>query len=465
MKSSVCLLSLALVAVLGVGCSPAAKKARHLERADKFFAASDYDKAEIEYLNVLRFDVDNARAFSQLGVIYAEQGRFGRAVPALLKAQQLNPSNLVTRLKLGRVYLAGGKFKDARTEAEFVLAQQPQDDEAPLLLADTAITSNLVAETKTQLAGLAQQVPPRAAVQVALGRLEMRFRDYKAAEAAFQAALKIDPKSSAAHSALGDLCWIQNDLPRAEAAYKTAAELAPARSTRRMLYAQFKIQNGDAATGRRMLEEITQKTPDYLPAWSALAQIAINEKRYADCDAIVEKMLMRDPWSYDSLFLSGSLQMGKGEKAKAVAAFEKLVKAYPQAAAAYHQLALACLANNEGDKAVSALNQAVSLNADFPDAVILLAGLRLRRGEISPAVIALRQLTQQRPQLFRAQLLLADAYRAQGNLDDALNVYRALAVMFPKNPQPQLLAGLVCVQQRKKDEARAAFFAGAGATR
>lgn len=40
----------------GVGCSPAAKKARHLERANRYFDSGQYDKAEIEYINVLQLD-------------------------------------------------------------------------------------------------------------------------------------------------------------------------------------------------------------------------------------------------------------------------------------------------------------------------------------------------------------------------------------------------------------------------
>lgn len=51
--------TLAAIGVLscaGVGCSPVAKKARHLERANRYFDSGQYDKAEIEYINVLQLD-------------------------------------------------------------------------------------------------------------------------------------------------------------------------------------------------------------------------------------------------------------------------------------------------------------------------------------------------------------------------------------------------------------------------
>ena len=63
-----------LAAVVLAGCSPAAKKARALERADRYFKAGDYDKAKIEYMSVLRVDHQNAIAFQQLGAIWFEEG-------------------------------------------------------------------------------------------------------------------------------------------------------------------------------------------------------------------------------------------------------------------------------------------------------------------------------------------------------------------------------------------------------
>src|ERR1700688_3392603 len=57
--------TLCLAALVLASCSPAAKKARALERADRYFKAGDYDKAKIEYMNVLRVDRQKAMAILQ----------------------------------------------------------------------------------------------------------------------------------------------------------------------------------------------------------------------------------------------------------------------------------------------------------------------------------------------------------------------------------------------------------------
>jgi tetratricopeptide (TPR) repeat protein len=449
--------AIAVFAMAVGGCSPAAKKARHLEQANRYFDAGHFDQAEIEYINVLQLDHENPRAWSRLGLIYSNQGRYGRAIPCLIKAQELDPNNLEVHLKLGLVYLSAGKVKEVREEANSVLDKRPQDDDAPLLLAEAALTTKAIAETRQQLETLAQQTGDRASLQVALGTLDFRQRDSAAAEAAFERAQTLDPKSSTACFALGNLYLSQNDLKRAEEFFKTAAELAPARSPIALRYAQFKVQTGDLEAARRIVEGIVQKTPDFLPAWTGLADIALAEKKYDECTAIIGKMLARDPGNYDALLLRGRLRLAKGETDKATAEFEKVVTAYPQAPAAHYQLAMVYLANNETGKAVDSLNRAVSLAPDYPEAILLLAVIEVRTGDLTSAIVSLKQLIQRNPQLIPAQLLLADAYQAQGNFGDALKIYRQLSETFPQDPQTPRLMGLVYLQQNKNDEARVAF--------
>src|SRR3954462_4365422 len=69
--------TLIVAAFIASGCSREAKIGRYLARADKFYHASDYEKAEIEYLNVLRLDRTNPAAVRHLGLMAFEQGRMG----------------------------------------------------------------------------------------------------------------------------------------------------------------------------------------------------------------------------------------------------------------------------------------------------------------------------------------------------------------------------------------------------
>lgn len=444
-----------LLALAGNSCSRQARKVRLLEQANRDFNSGQYDRAEIEYLNVLRIETGNPQAISRLGLIYVDQGRVGRAIPFLIKGRELMPDNLTVRLKLGALYRSTGRVKEARDEAVFILERNPQDAEAPLLLAETAVKPADLDEILRRLQNLpAQNTAP---VQLALGFMELKQRHLPEAEAAFKRAQTLDPKSSAVYTALGSLFWAQKNLPQAEEALKKAAELSPPRSPNRLQYAQFKIQTGDLASAKRLLTEMTRETPDYLPAWLWLAEIAAAEKKFDEGAAFVARVLARDATQPEAMLLSGRLSLAKGENDKAITEFERMRSTYPQSPKVHYQLGLADLAGGDTGKAIASLNQALTLAPDFADAVVLLAGINIRKGNLSPAIVSLKQLIQQHPDIPQARLLLADAYRGQGNLDDALDVYHQLEKQFPANPQAPWLTGLILLQQNKRSEARDAF--------
>jgi tetratricopeptide (TPR) repeat protein len=451
------LAALFLTVVAGSGCTRAARRARHLARANQYFDSGELDKAEIEYLIVLKTDLTNPQAIGRLGIIYYEQGRYGRAVPFLIKGKELAPEDLELRRKLAAIYLSAGKTKDVRDEAGFVLDRKPQDDEAPLLLAEAAVTTNAAAEAQERLKAVVQKRGETAALDVGLAHLEQIRGDFQGAAADLQRAKALDPKSSSVFWAYGNLYFAQNDQKQAEEAFKMAAELSPPRSPRRLGYAQYKIRAGDLTAGKQLLQEITQKTPDYLPAWRWLAEIALAEKKYDECADMIGRMLARDSLNYDALLLNGQLMLAKGEPDKAVVEFKKTVAAYPQAANAHYQLAVAYAAENEVGQAVISLNQALSLAPNFAEATVLLAGIEMRTGEVGAAIALLKALVEKQPQFVQAQVFLADGYRAQGDFESAIGIYRALEKLAPKNPDAPFLMGMTFLQEKKRDEARAAF--------
>ena len=449
--------SLALISLFCCSCSPEAKKASHLKKADENFAARHYDDAEIEYLNVLQIEPLNPSAISHLALIYFDQGRMGRVVPTLLKAKELQPDNLDVRLKLGMIQLSTGNLKAAYDEAIFVLDRRPQDEDAPLLLAESSAKPEAIAAARQRLQSLPAAILSSAPVQVALGSLELRDHHLPAAEAAFRRAEAQNPKADYVQASLGVWYRIQNDLPQAELAFKRTSEYAKPHSSRLLTYAKFKLQNGDLAVARQSLEAVIAKYPDYLPASISLAELSASEKKFPEASALIAKVLARDPGHPEAMLISARLKLAQGDKEKAKAELEKMLKIYPQSPVAHYQLALAQVADGDFTKATGTLNQVLALAPNYAEATVALAEISLRKGDVSGTVALLKPLVQQRPDIIQARLLLADAYRAQGNFDDAIAVYAKLETLAPQNPQPSYWKGIALLQQRKPEEARAAF--------
>jgi tetratricopeptide (TPR) repeat protein len=452
-------LLLAVVFVLAVGntgCTAKARKTYHETRADRFYAAGQFDRAEIEYLNVLRNDSRDAQAIGRLGLIYYQEGRIQTAYPYLLKGSELATNDLALRLKLGFIYAATGRSGDARDAANFVLDRKPQDGDAPLLLAQSAGTPTAIAAARERLERLAG-AGDRAAYQVALGTLDFQQHDFKSAAASYQRALSLDPKFSAAWAAQATLCVAENDLTNAETNFKSAADLAPDRSSIRVVYARFKVINGDAAGGRQILEEVVKRTPDYLPAWMELAEIALVERKFDKCQEALDRVLDRDRDNFDGMMLDSRLKLVQKNLPAAIAELERMTQIFPQASRAYYQLAQAYLANGDFDKATANLEQAIARDPDFAEATMLLAKIQIQNRNLDTAISELEKLVRQQPLQVKAQLLLAAAYRQDKRFDDAMTIYNSLEKALPGNPQIPLLIGSVYVDQNDNAGARREF--------
>ena len=264
-KSTNVILTLAAVVLCGAfltGCSAKARMARHRDRADKYFAEGSYSKAEIEYLIATRLDPNNAHSISRLGEIYFEQGRFRLAFPYTQRASELLTNDIDLHVKLGTIYIMAQMPKEARVQAEFVLDRSPTNAEAPDILAESVASHTDFNEVKARLDKLSKQIGETAPLELAYAIIDYAGSDIKGSpEAALQRALVLDPKSSNAYYTLGNLYLHQNKLKEADEAFKKAADLSPLRSPRRLSYANFKIQTGDLAEGKRLMAEITKQTP------------------------------------------------------------------------------------------------------------------------------------------------------------------------------------------------------------
>lgn len=451
------LLGLGLAGTLIAGCSRESKKANFEQRAAAHFKAGDYDRAELEYKNLLRLDPTNRVALRNLGIMFHEQGRLAHSFRLLSDARKNFPDDVEVWLKYATALLSGGQAKESRTEVVQILALQPANQEAMLLLVDSSVNSNDVHEAQQRLTSLPPASREVSAYHVAWGTLQLRNRDTNAAAESFRKALALDPKSRVAHMAMGGMYALGRDTNSALAEFKAAADLAPPRSSHPMRLADYLMSLGDLSGAKERLEQISKATPDYLPALMRLAQLALVERRFTDCEGALKTVLMRDPVHLEALMMMARLRLAQNQPDKAVAELGRALKMFPRFPQAHYQMAGAYLMLNDLAGAVKSLNEALAIQPNYLEATLLLAELNIRRGNTALATESLTKLVDRMPGLTAAQLLLATAYRSAGKLDLALVIYDKLNRNFPTNPQPALLMGLVQRQQKQNAEARKSF--------
>jgi tetratricopeptide (TPR) repeat protein len=181
------------------GCSKEAKKNRiYFPGRDNYFKSGGYEKAKIEYLNVLKVDPQNAVAIRQLGLIWTEQGALLRAGPYLFKTRELEPENLEVRVKLMQAMVDVGQIAQARKEAIGILEKNPAENRAFFILMDTARAQEELDEVQNLVEkhGTAGAIPHLVKANIAL-----KSKDFDAVQSELDQALAAEPKSAQVHMA------------------------------------------------------------------------------------------------------------------------------------------------------------------------------------------------------------------------------------------------------------------------
>ena len=155
--------STVLAAVFLTACSKEARKERHIARAEALYESGQYDAARIEYYNALRIEPTNLRAIERIGRIFFDQGRLKDSAPFLAEASRRASTNAEVRTRFGRLLVAAQKVPEARKEAIAALDHQPTHEDAVILLAETSLNPEEVADARRRIQELRQKTGPHPA--------------------------------------------------------------------------------------------------------------------------------------------------------------------------------------------------------------------------------------------------------------------------------------------------------------
>lgn len=431
---------------------------RHLAKAHEDMAKGDYETAQIEYRVALTADPSDTTAMGELGALYYRDGRVLPGYLLLGRAIQLGNRSDNVLVAFGLASFSVGRRADARNAAKLALSVAPTDEEALLLLANTALSMRDAAETLRIVAECrAKAGKDVAGFHLAAGAIAVVQQKGDTAEQEYHRALALEPNSGAANEGLGNLYLRRGDPKQAAAFLRAAALASPTRSPLRLKYAEFLISHGQAEEARRQLDADMAAAPDYVPVWTAAMELASSQQRDEDALREAAQILKVDPSSEPALSRRAQIKLNRGDVDGAIADLEVLQGFYPQAPLTKYQLAIAYLRKSQTVAAEESLQQAILLEPGYTEAILLLSNLQMRRGDPASAIDSLSRLLKRQPRNSRARLLLAQAYRQHGDLGKLLDTLRLLALTTPRSPSNAYLFGMELYQRKRYAAARLQF--------
>jgi len=126
------LLAAGCISLIISGCAkdPVIAKQQHLEKAQGYFAKSQYNEAIIELKNALQIDPKFVPAMHLIGRAYAAKAWYLEAVRELRRAVELEPDNVGARIDLGHAYLRLELWEDVLRAADAVAGKDPANPSA-----------------------------------------------------------------------------------------------------------------------------------------------------------------------------------------------------------------------------------------------------------------------------------------------------------------------------------------------
>ncbi|MBP8260392.1 MAG: tetratricopeptide repeat protein [Verrucomicrobia bacterium] len=459
-SSHAALLCAAAVAVWTAGCSDAAKRDRHFGRAEKYFAAEDYQKALIEYQSVLRLEPTNRTVIVRVARIFCEQGSPLRALQVLQSAD-IQADDAAVRCRIAEFRIANGDSTAGRSDLMSVLAESPTNGEALRLLAVSAAAPAEQTNTAAYLRRLGQSHPDSPPILLAESILLLRRGQVQPAEQILQRALQLDPNLVHGHVQMAQVHLQRTNLAAAEQSFSNAVRLASYRSPIRIAYAESKAARAKPDEARAILDEVLSHAPDYLPASLLLARIAMQERKLDEAMALASRVVSRDPLNLNARQLRSQLHVVMRQPEKAALEWEQFDQSLRPNPLIKLLVARAHVANGDSAKAIAAVDQAIRLGSNRLDAVAIESTLLRARLDIegSNPVGAIESLERLlvRTNVTEARVLLIDAQRGAGRLDDAAATCQALVRDVPDNPSFEFVLGMLQRQRGRVPEARAGF--------
>lgn len=355
-------------------------------RAAQLYAAGSSDEAIAVCQRMLRSSPNAWQALMLLGLIKRERNALDEAAALLQRAAQINPSHADIAFHLASVQADLGQLAHARAGFERLVARQPDSWLLHFRL-------GLVLEALQAYEGARQHYARAAQLNgnapeplINLGNVQRALGDRHAAIAAFQRAVKVEPRSAIAQMNLGLALGEDDkqDKPALEA-LEAACALAPDDARVHFVYAMHLAKWLRPRAAREAYARALSIRPDYADALNNLGVLHLEEAQYLEAERCFERCVGLDPGSREGWNNLGNLRMQQERWTQARSAFETALRLDPGFMPALTGLGSALNELGDLDQARACYEAALRDAPERTQILAALANVVQRQGDLDSA--------------------------------------------------------------------------------
>jgi tetratricopeptide (TPR) repeat protein len=456
--SAMLVVSIAVAFTSGCHRDPNVRKQKYLESGKRYEASGKYKEAAIQFANALKVDKNFAPAYFELAKTDLQIGSSQSAYQALMRAVDLDPSNVDARITLGNMLLAGRATARAEDQAKAVLAINPNNADAYALLAGVAQRKGDNAGARTQLQRALAIDPNRSGFHSAMALLEAGTpADEADAEQELRKAASLDPKSPTPHLLLAAFLEKKNDLQGAEQQFLQAIAVAPKNLQARISLATLYLHVGDKNKAEQTLLQAVQNDPTNEPAAEVLLEFYGKTGQLDHAEQVFADLSSKNPKSFGLKMTYARILFDRKDYAKSKTVADQLTKTDASNPQVQSLDALLLLNTGKIDDALTLLKKAVKDNPNSAQMQLLLGRVAVAKGDFATAETSYTQASTLSPGNLEAENGLADVAIKRNDIGMLSEVADKTIQTHPDFSQAYLWRGTAESSRKEYDKAEADF--------
>ncbi len=254
---------------------------------------------------------------------------------------------------------------------------------------------------------------------------------------------------------LGRVFLDKGDKVEADKYFTKALAANPANLDALPYVYQKALKANDVQYAKQIIEKGLKREPTNIVLLQQLAKIDLSTQNWVQAETVSETIAsVANPLAEDlATHIQAQIFQGKGEYAKAIAIYKKLLSKYPQNRDVLVGLIECYERTNKRDEMVVILNDLLLKDPKNVSAGMLLANLHLLDKKYEKASILLASLVKRSPDNAQAHLLLAKAKLAQSDSKAAIDVLKEALKQNPYDINLSLLLASLYEAQKDYDSA------------
>jgi len=409
-------------------------KTKYLERGKAHLAEENYDKARIEFKNVLQIDPKAALPWYYLGKVAEHEQAWAQAFGNYTRAIELDENLIRARARLAQFYLlqANAEKYNNNTEGEQtaiakakdaldkILTNAPSDAEALTIQASLMVRNNHFKDAIKQLEIVIEASPNHVPATITLSKILEKSGQVTKARTTLEHGFKTNPDNDEVLFALVQFYTNQKLYTEAADTIRDLITLKPNTYTYRMALASVFLQQGEDKKAEQVLRDAISDEPEDEKRYLSLIKFLL--ENYGQKQAIIElqRFAQSNPELIELQFASAQYSIAAGQTDEAITHLKKIIdqhKTDPAGLRARNQLTKIYASLSQFNRANILVREVLDENPKNHDALVMKGRLAFRENNFTDATTAFRSVLKNQPDAAEILTYLAEAHLQLGETE------------------------------------------------